>query len=74
MYIALVWLIIIGADYSKNKNHYKKYLNIHDTTKTKNGKTTRTLSLFNLGLTIFNLVYYNYTCFKLKFDFLLYDM
>ena len=70
--IALLWLTIIGIDYSKNKHHYS--LNIRISRKSKNGKILRRFSFFNLGLTIFNLVYYNYSTFKLKFDFVLYDI
>ena len=52
MYITLLWLTIIGVDYSKNKHHYN--LKIHDSSKSKNGKIIRTFSFFNLCLTIFN--------------------
>ena len=72
MCIALVWLTIIGSDYVKNKNKY--HLKIRDVRKHKNGTTTRLYSLFNIGLSIFNLCYYNYIDFKLKFNFLLYDI
>ena len=72
MCIALVWLTIIGVDYSKNKHNYN--LNIRDTRKTKSGLIIRKFSFFRLGLTIFKLCYYNYSNFKLKFDFLLYDI
>ena len=72
MCVALVWLTIIGVDYSKNKHHYS--INIRISRKSKNGKIIRKISYFSLGLTIFNLVYYNYSTFKLKFDFLLYDI
>ena len=72
MCIALVWLTIIGSDYVKNKNKY--HLKIRDVRKHKNGSTTRLYSLFNIGLSIFNLCYYNYIDFKLKFNFLLYDI
>ena len=72
MCIALVWLTILGIDYSKNKNHYS--LNFRVSRKAKNGNLLRRISYFNLGLTIFNSVYYNYSTFKLKFDFVLYDI
>ena len=72
MCTALLWLTIIGVDYSKNKHHYS--LKVHDTRKTKSGHIVRRYSFFSLGLTIFKLCYYNYTNFKLKFDFLLYDI
>ena len=72
MCVALVWLTIIGSDYSKNKHHY--HLKIRDTRKLSNGSSSREYSFFNLGLTIFNLCYYNYVDFVLKFNFLLYDI
>lgn len=72
MCIALVWLTIIGSDYVKNKSHY--HLKIRDTKKHKNNSTSRLYSLFNLGLTIFNLCYYNSVNFSLKFTFVLYDV
>ena len=72
MCIALTWLTIIGSDYVKNKNHY--HIKIRDVRSHKGHKPTRLYSLFNLGLTIFNLCYYNYTNFNLKFNFVLYDV
>ena len=57
MCIALVWLTIIGTDYIRNKHHYS--LKIRDTKRNKDNITTRIYSYFNLGLTIFNLCYYN---------------
>ena len=72
MRIALVWLTIIGVDYIKNKHHY--YLKIRDVRRHKDNTTSRLYSAFNLGLTIFNLCYYNSVNFTLKFDFTLYDV
>ena len=72
MCIALLWLTILGSDYIKNKHHY--HLHIRDTKKRKNGSVQRLLSLFNLGLTIFNICYYNSINFVLKFNFILYDV
>ena len=72
MCIALVWLTIIGSDYVKNKHHY--HIKIRDTRKHRDNSTSRLFSLFNLGLTIFNLCYYNSIDFILKFDFVLYDL
>lgn len=71
MCIALVWLTIIGADYVKNKHNYN--IKIRDTKKRKN-HSYRVFSFFNLGLTIFNLCYYNWVNFTLKFNFVLYDV
>ena len=72
MCVALVWLTIIGVDYTKNKHHY--HLKIRDTKKFKNGSVSRLYSLFNLGLTIFNKCYDSSVNFVLKFDFVLYDI
>ena len=72
MCVALVWLTIIGVDYSKNKHSYS--LKIRDTRKHRNNTISRLFSYFNLGLTIFNKCYYNTLDFKLKFDFVLYDV
>lgn len=72
MCIALVWLTIIGTDYIRNKHHYS--LKIRDTKRNKDNITTRIYSYFNLGLTIFNLCYYNSINFTLKFNFVLYDV
>lgn len=72
MCIALVWLTIIGVDYVKNKHRY--HLKIRDTRKLNNRKAYRLYSFFNLGLTIFNLCYYNEINFTLKFNFVLYDV
>ncbi len=71
--IALVWLTIIGCDYSKNKHSYWKYLKIRDVRKHKDNTFTRLYSFFNLGLTIFNRCYDTATDFVLKFNFRLYD-
>ena len=72
MCVALVWLTIIGVDYVKNKHHY--HLKIRDTRNLRNNSSSRTYSFFNLGLTIFNLCYYNEIDFTLKFNFILYDV
>lgn len=62
----------IGVDYVKNKHRY--HLKIRDTRKLNNRKAYRLYSFFNLGLTIFNLCYYNEINFTLKFNFVLYDV
>ena len=72
MSIALVWLTIIGVDYCKNKHTY--HLRIRDVRKHSDNTRTRIYSYFNLGLTIFNLCYYNFVDFRLKFNFILYDI
>ena len=70
--IALTWLTIIGSDYNKNKHNY--HIKVRDVHKRNRKKPIRAYSLFNLGLTIFNLCYYNWVNFKLKFNFVLYDI
>lgn len=72
MCISLIWLTILGVDYSKNQSKY--HLKIRSTRKRKGKSTLRLFSFFNLGLTIFNLCYYNTVNFTLKFDFVLYDV
>lgn len=72
MCIFLIWLTIIGVDYTKNKNHYS--LKTRDTRKLSNRKAYRLYSFFNLDLTLFNLCYYNEVNFTLKFNFVLYDV
>ena len=68
---ACTWLVIIGADYTKNYRHVKKSLNIRFVKTYKNQKI-RILSLFNLGLTIFRKVYNSYINYKLKCNMQLY--
>ena len=70
-FISLFTIMCI-ADYSKNKHHYN--LGIRDVHKSRNGTYSRLFSFFNLGLTIFNRCYYNFVDFRLKFDFVLYDI
>lgn len=72
MCIALIWLTILGVDYSRNQSN--SHLKIRSTRKRKGKSTLRLFSFFNLGLTIFNLCYYNTVNFTLKFDFVLYDV
>ena len=72
MCLAFTWLTIIGSDYIKNKTHY--HIKIRDVRYRKGKHPSRLYSLFNLGLTIFNLCYYNYVNFTSKFNFVLYDV
>lgn len=72
--IATIWLTIIGSDYLKNKNYYSKKLAIRDTKKTKTGRVKRVISLFNLGLIIFNKLFNKTINLRLKCNFILYDV
>ncbi|WP_368488925.1 hypothetical protein [Clostridium sp. BJN0013] len=68
--IAYTWIIILGADCSKNK----KSRIIGATKKIKN-KVTRIYSLFRSGLTWFNRCYdSSRKKYRLKFNFVLYDI
>jgi len=67
----VLWLTIIGVDYTKNYHNVKNKLNIRFTKKRK-GKLIRIISNFNLGLTILKKVYNSYTTFKLKCNLQLY--
>ena len=73
MCIALLWLTILGADYSKNKSHFKNYLKIRCSKK--NGSNLkRIISLFNVGLIYFNLAFCSTKYAIIKCNFLLYDI
>ena len=67
-----LFLTILGADYSKNSKCYKKVK--IDTHTTKNGKKIRIMSLFNTGLTLFNLAYESSVYIRIPFNFKLYDI
>jgi len=69
--IANVWLTILGVDYIKNYNHYKKKVNIRYTRKY-NGKFERIISDFNLGLTLFRRLYNSTINFIIKCNMKLY--
>lgn len=71
-----LFLTILGADYSKNSSCYK---NVKITTHKcfiENGKRIkkRVLSLFNTGLTLFNLAFNSLKYVRLSFSFTLYDI
>lgn len=70
--IASLWLNIIGIDYIKNYNHYKKKINIRYNKKSSNNKRMRILSTFKLALTLFKKIFYSCIDFNLKCNFKLY--
>ena len=73
MSVALLWLTILGSDYSKNKNHFKSFFQIRCSKK--NGKCSkRIISLFNTGLTYFNLAFESPHYSVIKCNFILYDI
>lgn len=71
--VAVLWLTILGADYTKNKNHFKNCFKIRYSKKNGSGNK-RTFSLFNTGLFFFNLAFESTTYVVLKCTFLLYDI
>ena len=65
-------LTIMGADYSKNTKCYKNLkLKTHKQSK---GKKIRIMSLFNIGLTIFNTAYNSLQYIRVPTSFILYDV
>ena len=73
MCIALLWLTILGVDYSKNKGHFKNWFKFRASKK--NGSNfKRCFSLFNTGLFFFNLAFCSYNYCIIKCNFLLYDV
>lgn len=71
--IAILWLTILGVDYSKNCHHFHKYFKIKYSKKN-GGNYKRTFSLFNTGLYFFNLAYESPRYILLKCNFWLYDI
>ncbi len=71
--VAILWLTILGADYSKNKNHFKNCFKIRYS-KNNGGNNKRIFSLFNTGLFFFNLAFESTKYIVLKCNFLLYDI
>ena len=71
--IAILWLTILGSDYSKNKNHFKSYFKFR-TSKSNGLNKVRSVSLFNTGLFFFNLAFESPKPVLLKCNFILYDI
>jgi len=73
--VAILWLTILGSDYCKNKSHHKSHLKIRYSKKNPtNSKTKRVISLFNTGLTFFNLAFCSSKYSVIKCNFILYDI
>lgn len=73
MCIALLWLTILGVDYSINESTQESNLKIRCYKKEKNN-IKRALSLFNTGLIYFNLAFNSSRLSILKCDFILYEI
>ena len=71
--VAILWLTILWADYTKNKNHFKNCFKIRYSKRNGNGNK-RAFSLFNTGLFFFNLAFESSKYILLKCNFLLYDI
>lgn len=74
--ICVLYLTILGADYSKNTKCYKnEKLKTHNVYN-KNGKRIkkRVMSLFNVGLTLFKRAFNSSRYIRLPFSFILYDI
>lgn len=71
--LGVLYLTILGAEYSKNTRCYK---NIKITTHKngKNGKPIRILSLFNTGLTLFKRAFNSSVYIRIPFRLILYDI
>ncbi len=68
--IAYTWMIILGSDCSKNKKS-----KIVGAIKKLKNKIVRIYSLFSCGMKWFNRCYdYSIEKYKLKYDFVLYDI
>lgn len=70
--ITSTFMVIIGSDYTKNSKCYK---NVKITThkNLRNGYKQRTMSLFNVGLTLLNMAFNSSTYIRIPYNFTLYD-
>lgn len=69
--IAVTFMVIIGSDYTKNTKCYKSVKIV--THKKCNGKRQRTMSLFGVGLTLFNMAFNSSRYIRIPYSFTLYD-
>jgi hypothetical protein len=69
---ASLFLTILGADFTKNSKCYREVkIQTHTII---NGIKKRVMSLFNTGLTLFNIAYNSSRYIRLPFNFILYDI
>ena len=72
MSFASLFLILLGADFTKNSNCYK---NIKLTThKVIKNHRKRVISLFNIGITIFKRSFNSTFYIRIPYSFILYDL
>lgn len=74
MCIGLLWLTIIGIEYSINKKRTKNKVKIKWYKKDKENQIVRIFSLFNTGLLYFNLCFNSYKVPKINCEFILYEI
>lgn len=72
MCVALLWLTILGAEYTVEEGKNKKPIKIKYYKK--KDKENRIISLFNTGLMYFNLCFNSYGIPKIRCDFILYEI
>lgn len=72
--VAILWLTILGVDYTKNKHTLKNNFKIRHSKKRPNqSKTEKIFSFFNIGLIFFNLAFCSSCYCVIKCNFKLYD-
>ncbi len=73
--VGITYLTILGTDYSKNTRCYRKVKIETHKEYNKNSKKCkeRVLSLFNTGLTLFNIAFESCVYIRMPFSFILYD-
>ena len=70
--LGVLFLTILGADYTKNSSCYKNItIKAHST---RNGNKVRIISIFNTGLTLFNLAFNSSRYIRISYRFMLYDI
>lgn len=70
MCVAILWMTIIGVEYTKNIEKQERNIKIRCLKKT----GERIISLFNTGLMYFNLCFNSYRTPKIKCNFILYEI
>lgn len=74
--VGITYLTILGIEYSKNTRCYKNVKIETHKTYNKNGKKIkeRIMSLFNTGLSLFNIAFESQVYVRLPCTFILYDV
>ena len=70
MCVAILWMTVIGVEYTKNIEKQETKIKIRCLKKT----GERIISLFNTGLMYFNLCFNSYSTPKIKCNFILYEI